>query len=79
MELQEKNDKVIHNLISYPKGKQRVIANLDQPMQGKGILTTRGFTDGNGSVSRYSYNFRTYPKNGVSYDIVYLNHTYNLA
>ena len=53
--------------------------NLDQPMQGKGVLATRSFTYGNGFGSRYAYNFGTYPKNGISYYIVYLNHTYNLA
>ena len=53
--------------------------NLDQPMQGKGILTARGFTDGNGFGSRYAYNFGTYPKDGVSYYVIYLNHTYNIA
>ena len=52
--------------------------NLDQPMQGKGILTARGFTYGNGFGSRYAYNFGTYPKDGVSYYIVYLNHTNNI-
>ncbi len=52
--------------------------NLDQPMQGKGILTARGFTDGNGFGSRYAYNFGTYPKDGISYYIVYLNHTNNI-
>ena len=53
--------------------------NLDQPMQGKGILTARGFTDGNGFGSRYAYNFGTYPKDGVSYYIVYFNHTNNIT
>ena len=53
--------------------------NLDQPMQGKGILTARGFTDGNRFGSRHTDDFRTYPKNGISYYIVYLNHTYNLT
>ena len=52
--------------------------NLDQPMQGKGILTARGFTYGNGFGSRYAYNFGTYPKYGISYYIVYLNHANNI-
>ncbi len=74
--MQEKNELF---LVSNPKGKQRVIANLDQPMQGKCILTAGGFTDGNGFGSRYADDFGTYPKNGVSYYIVNLNHTYNIA
>tara|TARA_A100001515_G_scaffold135957_1_gene127253 strand:+ start:476 stop:646 length:171 start_codon:yes stop_codon:yes gene_type:complete len=48
-------------LVSHPKGKQRVIANLDQPMQGKGIATAVGFADGMGFGSRYLVDFATYP------------------
>ena len=52
--------------------------NLNQPMQGEGVLTARSFTDGNGFGSRYAYNFGTCPKDGISYYIVYLNHTNNI-
>jgi hypothetical protein len=66
-------------LVSHPKGKQGMSTDLDQPVQGKGVLTARSFTYGNGFGSRYLNHSRTCPENGISYYIVYLNHTYNIA
>lgn len=52
--------------------------DLDQPMQGEGVLTARSFTNCNGFGSRYLDHTGTCPKDGVSYYVVYLNHTYNI-
>ena len=65
-------------LVSYPKGKQGMSTDLDQPMQGEGVLTARSFTDCNGFGSRYLNHSRTCPEDGISYYIVYLNHTNNI-